>query len=212
MDYLKLAEQAVNYVRDACGILANNREADLQKVKTLGDSFSKMRKVVGATQTEASRLDSQDQIAIRSESCRAFKVGNCEDMARVAFCWLAANHVRPLELAYFTPSNSSASRPVRPAGMPDTIEFEGPDHMFVILGREQNALDDKGSMGICDYSFWNEDAVICDPWAKRWYKKARLGLESKALARFTGGSTDLSVEYRLDKGEAWSPVSFKLIV
>src|SRR5437016_5344602 len=119
-------------VRDECGILANNREADLQKVKTLGDSFAKMRMAVGHTQAEASRLDAQDEIAIRSESCRTFKTGNCEDQARVAFCWLAKKGLRPLELAYFTPYPATAEpRQLRPAGSRDTVEFESPDHMFV---------------------------------------------------------------------------------
>ena len=75
------------------------------------------------------------------------KVGNCEQMACLAFVFLK-------EL------------------MPDkSIELVTTDnHMFVVIGRDQKkAIDNPAEYG--------SEAVICDPWARRSYKATNFFIE-----------------------------------
>lgn len=78
---------------------------------------------------------------IWKDAARAIKhgCGNCGEHAAVAFMFLHAQKIRPI----------------------DFMALPKPrDHNFVIIGRASNS-DPK------DYLTWGDEAVVCDPWDKK---------------------------------------------
>jgi hypothetical protein len=74
-----------------------------------------------------------EKIRIHADHAKADKCGNCGENADLAFIYLYDRGVRPI----------------------DRVEHTG-DHNFVVIGRQDGAINDTAS--------WGPAAVICDPW------------------------------------------------
>lgn len=195
------AEKAIEYVRTTVGVRSDNREWD-RRVGVVD---------VGAARLEGLRRSGeaahgwQNAVAAEASAYRDLKAGNCLEMAKVAFVYLAQNGIRPIEVAYLTPL--AAARRVRLTGTTQSEDVD-PDHAFVIIGRkidgaERRARQD-GEIAVAPYATWNFGTVICDPWSKRAYFGDRLGIEMQLINRVSGESTQLSSDPRLEEGQQWT--------
>lgn len=193
------AERAVTYVRTTMGMLADNRAADRNVAVRDVDAA----RLEGMRRSGAAAGDWQSSLAAEVSAYRDARAGNCLEMAKVAFVYLAEQGVTPLEVAWLTPR---AAINVRLAGTPQMADVE-PDHAFVIIGRKSTAPERRrrfdGEIDLPNADAWNFGAVICDPWSKRCYLSNRLALESEMINRVSGGSTTLSADPRLEEGAAW---------
>lgn len=193
------AERAVNYVRTTCGILSDNRAAD--RSIQVRDVEAARRE--GMRRSGAAAGDWQSGLAAEVSAYKEAHAGNCLEMAKVAFVYLAEQGITPLEVAWLTPR---AAVNVRLAGTTETADVD-PDHAFVIIGRKSTAQERRnrfgGEIDVPDVDTWNFGTVICDPWSKRSYLSNRLGLESEMINRVSGGSIVLSSDPRLEEGAAW---------
>jgi len=71
------------------------------------------------------------------KAARTKGMGNCMELAALAFTHLYQEGVRPLDYLYFG--------------------VKGYDHAWIVIGRDENAT--------ADLSTWGAEAVWCDPWA-----------------------------------------------
>lgn len=194
------AERAVEYVRTKVGMLSNNRDFDVGR----GNADVGRARRESFTQRSEASSDEHEAMGAEVSAFVEYKAGNCDEMAKVAFVWLAQHdEVRPLELANF--SAADAVR-VRFAGLTTEDDVE-PDHTFVIIGRKMENAERRerqtGVISLPSYESWNFGAVICDPWAKRRYMASRLAIEAQMINRVTAGRTQLSSDLRLEVGEKW---------
>lgn len=194
------AERAVDYVRTTVGMLSNNRDFDT-RIRNADVAGARME---GFQRMQNAQANEHAELAAQASAYVDFKAGNCDEMAKVAFVWLAAHdEVRPLELAYFAPADAVR---VRLFGTPNEEDVE-PDHSFVIIGRQMGNAEriarQQGTISLPPYDTWNFGAVICDPWAKRAYMASRLSIEAQMINRVTAGRTQLSSAMRLEVGERW---------
>ena len=90
---------------------------------------------------------------------KLYGVGNCGEQASMAFFYLCERHVQSLELMF----------------------INNGDHAFVVLGR-------KSDSNISDYTTWGEHAVVCDPWANRYYPASDLQFQLNDLLTEAGCS------------------------
>jgi hypothetical protein len=194
------AERAVAYVRTTVGMLSNNRDADTAR-GTANVSGARIESF-----SRRSEASSDEHVAMGAEVSAfiEYQAGNCDEMAKVSFVWLAQHdEVRPLELANFS---AAAAMRVRFAGLRTEDDVE-PDHTFVIIGRQMGNAErlerQQGVISLPAYESWNFGAVICDPWARRFYMASRLAIESQMINRVTAGRTQLSSDLRLEVGEKW---------
>jgi hypothetical protein len=104
------------------------------------------------------------------------RAGNCQEQAALAFDKLARLGVRPVEL----------------------MGVYLQDHVLVIAGRLQGALGQQ-----CNFRAWNEDAVVCDPWAKRAYFVTELEDEMQTIRSVTNGETRMGQKFILNLNTAW---------
>ncbi|HEX8411908.1 MAG TPA: hypothetical protein VF883_23875 [Thermoanaerobaculia bacterium] len=195
------AERAVDYVRTTVGMLSNNRQYD----QRIGDVNVGAARVEGYTRSSNAEADEHKQLAAEASAYVELKAGNCDEMAKAAFVWLAQHdEVRPLELAYF--SSVQAAVNVRLFGTNDHEDVE-PDHSFVIIGRQMGQAErrerQQNIISMSAYSTWNFGTVICDPWAKRAYMAHKLLIEAEMINRVTANRTQLSCSMRLEVGERW---------
>jgi hypothetical protein len=195
------AERAIEYVRTTVRMLSNNREFDTRQ----GGGGN-----VAAARIEANRRRTlapanwQKELAAEASAYVDLRAGNCDEMAKVAFVYLAEHGQSPLELAYFS---AAIAAPVRLFGTSNSEDVE-PDHAFVIIGRKigrEEALERRqGIISVPAVESWNFGAVICDPWSKRAYLAHKLAIESQMINRVTAGRMQLSSEVRLEEGQQWN--------
>lgn len=196
------AERAIDYVRNVCQVLSNNRDWDTRTVvrdvsASRQEGLRRMLEVEGGWQS---------MLNAEVSAYRELQAGNCEEMAKIAFVYLAEHNIRPIELVYVRGNPDGYN--IRQFGTTTNIEVE-PDHAFVIIGREINITErnerNSGIISIPNYNTWNFGAVICDPWAKRCYLAHNLPMEMEMINRVTAGQTELSSDPRMESGEDWDP-------
>jgi hypothetical protein len=74
----------------------------------------------------------------------------------------------------------------------------GDDHTFLVLGRNAGAIGDHAS--------WNNDAVICDPWAEAAYKAPALATRlSQEPLKSVVGDPPVRIIQVCDFGGVWPP-------
>ncbi len=195
------AERAVDYVRTTIGMRSNNREWDRRQ----GVVDVSAARIEGFRRRSEAAANWQTELEAEVSAYRDLKAGNCYEMAKLAFVYLAANGQRPLEVAYLTPADAVR---VRLFGMREEEEVE-PDHAFVIIGRKLDQEERRermsGYITVAPIARWNFGAVVCDPWAKRCYFGDRLPVESQMINRVSAGQIQLSSDIRLEEGQQWSP-------
>jgi len=194
------AERAVHYVRTTKSMLSDNRDAD--RAAAIRDVDAARRE--GMTRSGAAPAGWQHALKAEVSAYEDARAGNCLEMAKVAFVYLAAQGVTPLEVAWLTPR---AAINVRLTGTATQTDVD-PDHAFVIIGRKSTALERRnrfgGEIDVPPVDSWDFGAVICDPWSKRCYLAQRLAMESEMINRVSGGATTLSSDPRLEEGAAWT--------
>ena len=194
------AEKAVDYVRTTVGVRSDNREWD----RRIGVVDVNAARLEGLRRSGDAAIGWQNSVAAEASAYRDLKAGNCLEMAKVAFVYLAQNNIRPIEVAYLTPV---AAIRVRLTGTTQSEDVD-PDHAFVIIGRRTDAAERRerqtGVIAVPPYRQWNFGSVICDPWSKRSYFADRLAIEMQLINRVSGESTQLSSDPRLEEGEAWT--------
>jgi hypothetical protein len=193
------AERAIEYVRNTVRMLSNNREFDTRQ-NGGGDVVA--ARILGFARRQEVPPDWQKELVAEVSAYVEKRAGNCEEMAKAAFVYLAEHGLNPLEVAYFS-GNGGRTR-LFGTSTYDDVE---PDHAFVIIGRKigrQEALERKqGIISIPPVESWNFGAVICDPWSKRAYLAHKLAIESEMINRVTAGRKQLSSEIRLEEGQQW---------
>jgi len=193
------AEEAIQYVRTTVGMRSNNREFD----RRLGEGDVVAARIEANSRRQKAPAEWQAELAAEVSAYVDLKAGNCDEMAKVAFVYLAKKGLSPLEVAYFSNADALSTRLFGTTNVED-VE---PDHAFVIIGRKlsmSEALErKKGVISIPPVESWNFGAVICDPWSKRAYLAHRLALESEMINRVTAGRTKLCSDIRLEEGEQW---------
>jgi hypothetical protein len=100
---------------------------------TLLNAVGASRAAIGPTLVGAPAVDT---VQIRNGAI-ASGVGNCHELAAVAYEWLRATAVTPIELMRFTAA--------------------GYDHVWVVIGRVAGS-------DLTNLRTWGADAVWCDPW------------------------------------------------
>jgi hypothetical protein len=194
------AERAIDYVRTTVGMLSDNRAAD--RAIAVRDVDAARRE--GIRRNAAAPAGWQHTIAAEASAYRDARAGNCLEMAKVAFVYLARQGVTPIEVAWITPR---AAINVLVTGTRDRMDVD-PDHAFVIIGRKSTAEERRhrfdNEIEVPSVDTWNFGAVICDPWSKRCYLAHRLAIESQMINRVTAGDTTLSSDPRLEEGAAWT--------
>jgi hypothetical protein len=181
-------------------MLSNNRDFD--RLGEVADVVA--ARIESFRRRSEASADAHVELGAEVSAFVELKAGNCDEMAKVAFVWLAQHdEVRPLELANFS---AAAAARVRFAGLTTEDDVE-PDHAFVIIGRQMDQVERRerqtGIISLPAYESWNFGAVICDPWAKRSYMASRLAIEAQMINRVTAGRTRLSSDLRLEVGEKW---------
>lgn len=140
-------------------------------------------------------------IALQSSLAAQFGVGECGEQASLAFSFLAARGVRPLELVKFAPFPHGQPVTVRvplPEGDgEERIDLRAPDHVMVVAGRTQGQL--------ADFRTWNASALIVDPHQDCVYGPPELPRRSFDNRQFTGAATVLEAKFTLAEGEPWPP-------
>lgn len=192
---MAMALRAGDYVRTVCGIRSNNHpsdsgaRADVPAARMEG--FQRMAAAPAGWKAELSAMVS---------AYTALRAGNCDEMAKVAFDYLARNGARPIEILCFALPLASRR---------GAAEEDMPDHTIVVIGRRISGAEQRekagGGLDVPDVSTWNAEAVICDPWASRAYSKDRLQAASQEIKQWTQGSATLTWDspYRLEVGDAW---------
>ncbi|RYX92694.1 MAG: hypothetical protein EOO28_21025 [Comamonadaceae bacterium] len=138
-------------------------------------------------------------IALQSSLAAQFGVGECGEQASLAFSFLAARGVRPLELVKFAPFPDGQPVTVR-LPLPDgdgeeRVDLRAPDHVMVVAGRTHGQL--------ADFRTWNTSALIVDPHQDCVYGPPELPRRSFDNRQFTGGATMLVAKFTLAEGEPW---------
>ncbi|MGA8135658.1 MAG: hypothetical protein WCA48_16150 [Pseudomonas gingeri] len=196
--FLQAARVVVQGIK-ALGIAASNRPGD---ALTHGNAVLEQRHAVlnqSYLDDGIFGLEGKAYVKAVAAAARASRAGNCEEQACLAFDMLASTGIAPLELmslqnhvgmeGYQGPAVSGAITGVVEA------DYAGPDHVFVVCGRSAQT-------NLQDPTTWNNDAVICDPWAKRAYFVADMADEMKLINRVSGGSMSTSKKYRFE-GQGW---------
>ena len=101
------------------------------------------------------------------------RAGNCQEQSAVALDKLARLGIRPLEL----------------------MGVYQQDHVLVVAGRIMGTP--------FTYEAWNEDTVICDPWAKRAYFVYALKDEMQTIKSVTNGETRMTQKFELKRDKPW---------
>ncbi len=99
-----------------------------------------------------------------------------------------ASAAEPLDIVFFASFENNDRKPVKTLGKA-TTENVRPDHVFVVIGRP-NGTD------ATTYTTWRNDAVICDPWARRAYFARNLEFESERLGTISAGQIKLILQHR----------------
>lgn len=188
--HLHLAELAIQYV-NAHTIRSSNRDSE-----RLPDTDTHIAAMdFEFMHTEQPLNDAKDETKRWAQLGLAHRVGNCQVKAAVAFDFLARLAAHPkLELMSLNQAWHGADTvTANVTGL--VVEFAGPDHVFVVIGRV--------SGHITDYTGWNPDAVVCDPWSKRCYLAGKLGEEMGLLTSVTGGATATTQMLELSPTQAW---------
>jgi hypothetical protein len=200
--HLEAAQEAIAYVRVKLNILASNREWDRTRYENERGSQEQMSQQGDQMVTEylqatlSDSWDNKKEIQWMAEYGTTNRFGNCEVQASVAFDYLAKKGVRPLEMIYFAPPPNFQAKHINLPVTGTQATLEAVDHTFVVIGRDATS-------NVKDYTTWNMDAVVCDPWAKRCYFARHLIAESELLKGVTGGVTETGQKYRLGKGNPW---------
>lgn len=111
---------------------------------------------------------------------KRLQFGNCEARAALALIYAAKKH---------------AVRPLE-------LFSVGDDHAFLVIGRTTGGLGDAAS--------WNDDAVICDPWAEDYYAKGQIQTKvtQAPLADVVGVVATLR-QYFDHNAQGWPPAALK---
>ena len=200
---LIFADRAIDHVRSTCGILAANRDADqaMWKLKNpeldMDQTYERAQDDVDLNTPKIVKkipfgteeiIDPKDKVKAQATYTRQYKVGNCEYQASLAFEYLKEIGAKPLDIVFFAPFENNDRKPVKTLGKAAT-ENVRPDHVFVVIGRP-NGTD------ATTYTTWGNDAVICDPWARRAYFARNLEFESERLGTISAGQIKLILQYR----------------
>jgi len=169
---LQAARDAVDYVASGGGLPVGYDNTFI-KVPDLDMRFKELNELKPRDAYEASKRD--DELRIMSAFSDSF------GLARVAFCYLKQERVRPL----------------------DFMEFERPlaYHAFVVIGRAKTIIGQDGQLLESDplnYKTWGEDAAICDPLAGRAYLAVNLPIERRYIRSVTKEMTRVKSLYRLE--------------
>jgi hypothetical protein len=201
--YIVAAEAAISHVRSTCGILAANRDSDQAAWKNTKPTLDmdqthdqaqddielntpkKIKKVSFGTEEI---VDIADKVKAEAQYTEKYGVGNCESQASVAFEYLKRMGIKPLDIVFYAPFDKFAKMPVKPLGKADP-EMVRPDHVFVVIGRPKES-------DVTTYTTWGNDAVVCDPWARRAYFAKYLGDESEMLGTISAGQIKLMLRLR----------------
>jgi hypothetical protein len=139
---LQKAKQAVDYVRSRIKY-SSNKGSD--RLAYAGGIESVVKGKQGFDLKLIGTLDGLrqdvaiDDLEARTQRYVLSNMGNCGEMAEVAYVWLRKAGVRPIEYMHFA-ARSAAN-----------------DHAWVMIGRDKD----------CDGTnlrSWGEEAVWCDPW------------------------------------------------
>jgi hypothetical protein len=198
--YMHAARQAIENVRSTFGILAANRDSDQAQWAGKGTGTS-LDDLVDTAFLEAEAnapfkkvrgeevRDPADVVKAQADAAMKHKAGNCEMQSAVAFEFLKQFQV-PLDIIYLQMYAQNASKPTKRLLSSD-IENAKPDHVFVVIGRPKQTDPS-------NYLTWGNDAVVCDPWARRAYPAHRLGNELEALGTISAGQTKTGLRLRFD--------------
>lgn len=145
--YLSEAKIALRYTKNALPLgAADNVSDQLRTGFTVNlallpsRGFKNMGSAINAVfGVEESAIQYYRRVAYFAEE---YGVGNCQEQAAVAFCYLVNRGVKPVELMYRT------------------------NHLFVIVGRGPSPRD-AGSPD--DPTTWANHCWVCDPWKNKVY-------------------------------------------
>jgi hypothetical protein len=176
---LALALEVINAI-DALGYQSSNRGAELDGLSAaLSDtrgSFANfmyeqtnviMQNEIGQNPHEDLSQEI-DKILAPAAVGRRLRFANCEGRAALALVYAAKRSlIRPLELCGIV----------------------GGDHVFMVIGRTAGVIPNVDG--------WNDDAVICDPWARDRYAKGqfRTKLDQEPLAGVKGDNQNAALSY-----------------
>lgn len=140
------ALDAVQYVRSQMKCVSLNRTCDTPDAemgRRIGDKARKAEDKMAAI-NEGPYVET----GAKARTTLKLRTGNCDELAALAFAYLAekAGRTRPLEI----------------------FQVFGGDHAFVVIGRRDSRTGG-------DMTTWNADAVICDPWAEHVCSADALG-------------------------------------
>lgn len=221
MSLLK-AREAIAYVRDTCRIKANNRDSDrrhplevsyeVAKFLEAGHDASQYKSVdyqkaalfpaMSHVREAEGSYESLRMLQVEAAVIRKLKVGNCLEMAKVAFVYLANAGIKPLELVACRPKSLPASKlPITGVVPEEDIEA---DHAFVLIHRTRTEPKDEAALS--PHTKWQGEVVICDPWARRAYTKWELEEEMALIKRVTAGQTLLESDVALLRDEVWHQI------
>jgi hypothetical protein len=147
------AQDAVEYVRQQMKVVSTNRVGDPplnqnteKAADQVSDAFAKLK-------SEYSSDIEFGPTAALAQATLAFRIGNCANLAALAFAFLAERDTaRPLEL----------------------LLVDDGDHDFVVLGRTVDSPN---------WTTWNKEAVICDAWSEKVVLQSHMGAWLEGVAR-----------------------------
>lgn len=226
------AQDAMKHVRDVAGVKASNRPGDGASQEAFDRADEWVRRYGDhLAEQQGCPPESMIDLCAWAGAAEKFGVGNCEAMASLAFAYLAKKGHRPLAIIGFYSDKMYWYGPTRQVDRLDRLEVrlsitgkpiplatkkkvlkEGRtgrggnddyeqvdafevDHVVCVVGPMADPTD---------YRTWDEDTVVCDPWARRCYFAHELPNESRLIARVTGGVTTTSIRVQLKQGDAWN--------
>ena len=143
--YLQQAQAAVDFVKSKMVDGADNSVWDL--ISSGWDSHSCVPEMRGSYQTEFwKNSPAQERIKVAAMWAERMGCGNCGEQSAIAYQWLLARGVLPLEFMAFEPPKN---------------------HNFVVLGRDP-------ASDVAKAGTWGPDAVVCDPWKGKAYVASML--------------------------------------
>lgn len=147
-DHLEIAKKACEYARERILLgstqVENNNLPEWQKAHLFQGVHKDLRPRIQDPfiQIEDDTVDDFEGTIFYTTK---YSLGNCYELALQA-------------LDYCLMENEKAEEKVRA----EVFRLKGGDHVFLVIGRRYGSLEN-------DPKTWGDDAVICDPWANKYY-------------------------------------------
>jgi hypothetical protein len=180
--------QAANAAVRSLNYKSNNRGVDLDGLSAeLSDTRGKMSTFMYkftydtmASQVVGEEPRGLDSFVVTAAVAKRLQFGNCEARSALALIFAAKRF---------------AVRPLE-------LFSVGDDHAFLVIGRTAGQIPALQS--------WNDDAVICDPWAEDYYAKGQLTVKATQapLAAVVGAEVTLR-QYFEHRTAGWPPAALK---